>query len=115
MGATADSQDAGILARLAAVIASRKDGDPATSYVAGLFARGLDAMLKKLGEEAVETVMAAKDADGARVVAETADLWFHSLIVLAQFDRGPEDVLAELARREGISGVAEKAARRPAR
>ena len=99
------------LARLAAVIASRKGGDPATSYVARLFDKGTDAILKKVGEEAVETVMAAKDGNREKIVYETADLWFHSIIALAQFDRTPADVLAELNRREGLSGLVEFAAR----
>lgn len=107
-----------ILDRLAAVIESRKianGGDPATSYVARLFAKGDDAILKKIGEEATETVMAAKDArvggDNAKVLYECADLWFHSMIMLAHFDLTPQDVLNELARREGLSGVVEKASR----
>ena len=107
------------LNRLAQVIESRKianGGDPQKSYVARLFAKGDDAILKKIGEEATETVMAAKDArvtknvDG--VIYECADLWFHSLIMLAQFDISPQQVLDELARREGISGIEEKAARK---
>lgn len=107
------SQD--LLARLAAVIESRKPdagGDPDKSYVARLFAKGLDAMLKKVGEEATETVMAAKDGEPQRVVYEVADLWFHSMIVLAAFDLKPADVLNELARREGLSGLEEFALRR---
>jgi len=104
--------DAGdILARLAATIESRKGTDPAASYVARLFAKGEDAILKKIGEEATETVMAAKDGDRLRIAAEVADLWFHCLVLLAQHGLGPADVLAELARREGVSGIAEKAAR----
>ena len=106
------------LKRLAAVIESRKlvnGGDPAASYVARLFQKGDDAILKKIGEEATETVMAAKDArvdgDTSRVLYECADLWFHSLIMLAQFDLTPQQVLDELARREGISGIEEKAGR----
>ena len=99
------------MAQLAAVIESRKGGDPDASYVARLFAKGLDAMLKKVGEEATETVMAAKDADPAKVIYETADLWFHSLVMLAHFGLRPEDVIAELARREGLSGLLEKASR----
>jgi phosphoribosyl-ATP pyrophosphohydrolase len=79
--------------------------------VSRLFARGPDAILKKVGEEATETVMAAKDGDRRRIVAETADLWFHCLIMLAQYGLRPSDVLAELKRREGISGIDEKAAR----
>ena len=100
-----------ILERLADVVESRKSGDPETSYVSRLFARGPDAILKKVGEEATETVMAAKDGDRQRIVAETADLWFHCLIMLAQYGLRPSDVLAELKRREGISGIDEKAAR----
>ncbi|MBB4842351.1 phosphoribosyl-ATP pyrophosphohydrolase [Paucibacter oligotrophus] len=103
-----------ILARVAAVIESRKPshgGDPATSYVAKLFDKGLDAILKKVGEEACETVMAAKDGDAQKIVYEVADLWFHSLIALAHFGLKPEQVLAELARREGLSGLQEFAAR----
>jgi phosphoribosyl-ATP pyrophosphohydrolase len=109
------------LARLAAVIESRKPengGDPATSYVAKLFAKGDDAILKKIGEEATETVMAAKDArvsgETSKVLYECADLWFHSLVLLAKFDLTPQQVLDELARREGISGLDEKAARKDA-
>lgn len=99
------------LARLAAVIESRRGGDPEKSYVARLFAKGLDSMLKKVGEEATEVVMAAKDGDPARVTAEVADLWFHCVVLLARHGLTPADVLTELARREGTSGHAEKAAR----
>jgi phosphoribosyl-ATP pyrophosphohydrolase len=102
----------GILARLAATIESRKGADPASSYVAALFAKGDDAILKKIGEEATETVMAAKDGDRLRVTSEIADLWFHCLVLLARHGLSPADVLAELARREGISGHDEKAARK---
>ena len=108
-----------ILNRLADIIESRKianGGDPDKSYVARLFAKGDDAILKKIGEEATETVMAAKDAraggEAAKVLYECADLWFHSMIMLAQFDLTPQDVLSELARREGLSGIEEKAARK---
>ena len=108
-----------ILARLAAVIESRKPqagGDPATSYVAKLFSKGDDAILKKIGEEATETVMAAKDArvsgDASKLLYETADLWFHSMVLLAQFGLTPQQVIDELARREGVSGIDEKAARK---
>jgi phosphoribosyl-ATP pyrophosphohydrolase len=108
------------LRRLAEVIESRKPangGDPEKSYVAKLFAKGDDAILKKIGEEATETVMAAKDArvdgDKSKVLYECADLWFHSMVLLAQFDLKPQDVLNELARREGISGLEEKASRKP--
>ncbi len=107
------------LSRLAQVIESRKienGGDPATSYVSRLFATGDDAILKKIGEEATELVMAAKDArvdgDTSKVLYECADLWFHSLVMLAKFDLTPQQVLDELARREGISGIEEKAARK---
>src|SRR5664279_1778 len=100
-----------ILDRLAATIAGRRGADPASSYVAALFAKGDDAILKKIGEEATETVMAAKDGDKIRITAEVADLWFHCLVLLERFGLGPEDVLAELERREGISGIVEKAAR----
>ncbi|MCZ8073974.1 MAG: phosphoribosyl-ATP diphosphatase [Paucibacter sp.] len=102
------------LAKLAAVIESRKPangGDPATSYVAKLFDKGLDAILKKVGEEATETVMAAKDGDAQKVVYEVADLWFHSIVALSAFGLKPADVLNELARREGLSGLQEFAAR----
>ena len=101
-----------VLARLAAVVESRRGGDPSTSYVARLLAHAPDAVLKKIGEEATETVMAAKDGDRARIVAETADLWFHCLVMLAQYDLAPKDVLDELARREGLSGLDEFAARK---
>jgi phosphoribosyl-ATP pyrophosphohydrolase len=99
------------LQRLAEVIESRRGGDPATSYVARLFHKGTDAILKKVGEEATETVMAAKDGDREKIVYEVADLWFHSMIALAQFGLRPADVLAELERREGLSGLEEFAAR----
>ena len=100
------------LQRLAEVIESRRQGDPASSYVARLFAKGTDAILKKIGEEATETVMAAKDGDRQKIVCEVADLWFHSLIALAQFGLSPADVLAELERREGQSGLEDFAARK---
>jgi phosphoribosyl-ATP pyrophosphohydrolase len=101
-----------VLAELADVIASRRGGDPASSYVARLLAKAPDAVLKKIGEEATETVMAAKDGVPERIVAETADLWFHCLVMLAQYDLRPEQVLAELQRRAGSSGIEEKAARK---
>jgi phosphoribosyl-ATP pyrophosphohydrolase len=101
-----------VLARLASVIESRRGGDPETSYVARLLARGTDPILKKIGEEATETVMAAKDGDRERIVAETADLWFHCLVMLAHFDIAPSRVLDELVRREGLSGLDEFAARK---
>jgi phosphoribosyl-AMP cyclohydrolase / phosphoribosyl-ATP pyrophosphohydrolase len=101
-----------VLARLAATIEARRNADPKSSYVASLFAKGDDAMLKKIGEEATEAVMAAKDGDKLRLRAEIADLWFHCLVVLARHGLTPADVLDELQRREGVSGHAEKAARR---
>ncbi len=104
------SQD--VLARLAQVIESRRGGDPDQSYVARLFAKGGDAVLKKVGEEATEVVMAAKDGDAVRLTGEVADLWFHTMIVLAQHGLAPADVLAELQRREGLSGLEEFAARK---
>lgn len=99
------------LRELAAVLEARKGADPESSYVARLYAKGLDAILKKIGEEATETVLAAKDGDPAKVVYETADLWFHTLVLLAHQGLGPDAVLAELRRRFGLSGLAEKAAR----
>ena len=112
-----DSSDT--LARLAAVIESRKPargGDPQASYVARLLHKGPDAFLKKIGEEATEVVMAAKDidhgGDRARLVGEVADLWFHSMIALAHYGASPGDVIEELARREGMSGLEEKALRK---
>lgn len=100
------------LARLAAVIESRRQGDPDKSYVARLFHKGTDAILKKIGEEATETVMAAKDGDRQKIVYEVADLWFHSMLALSAFGLTPADVLAELERREGLSGLEEFAARK---
>lgn len=107
--ATAGSLDT--LRALADTIAQRRSADPTRSYVAKLVHKGLDSMLKKVGEEATEVVIAAKDGDREQIVYEMADLWFHSLIVLSQFDLGPEDVLAELRRREGLSGLQEFAQR----
>jgi phosphoribosyl-ATP pyrophosphohydrolase len=101
-----------ILDRIAASIEQRKSGDPQKSYVASLFAKGDDAMLKKIGEEATEMVLAAKSGDRLHLVREATDLWFHCMIVLARHGLGPQDVLAELQRREGISGIDEKAARK---
>lgn len=106
------SNSSRVLERLADVIETRRGADPDRSYVARLLARAPDAVLKKIGEEATETVMAAKDGDAERIVAETADLWFHCLVMLAHFDLRPEAVLAELARREGLSGLDEKALRK---
>ena len=110
------SQDA--LARLAAVIESRKAGDPDKSYVARLLHKGPDAFLKKIGEEATEVVMAAKDvdhgADKSKLLYEVADLWFHCMVALAHYGLTPADVIAELERREGTSGIEEKALRKVA-
>ena len=106
---------ADILSRLADTLESRlpsRGGDPAASYSAKLLAKGPDAFLKKIGEEATELVMAAKDNAPDRIVYETADLWFHSLIALTHYNLRPEDVLRELARREGTSGLVEKASRK---
>ncbi|OQX15189.1 MAG: phosphoribosyl-ATP diphosphatase [Thiothrix lacustris] len=102
-----------VLAQLAEVLESRKQAEPDSSYVAKLYAKGLDAILKKIGEEATETVMAAKDGDNDKIVYEIADLWFHTLVLLAQQGLHPNDVLAELARRSGVSGLVEKASRTP--
>lgn len=104
--------DANILRRLGEVIAARKQAEPASSYVASLFAKGHDTVLKKVAEEAAETLLASKDGDKLHIVRETADLWFHSLVLLAWHGLGPDDVLAELRRREGISGIDEKRARK---
>jgi phosphoribosyl-ATP pyrophosphohydrolase len=101
-----------VLQELHEVIEQRRLGDPERSYVARLFSKHEDATLKKIGEEATETVMAAKDGDKERIVAETADLWFHCLVMLARYDLSPKDVLAELSRRVGLSGLEEKAARK---
>ncbi len=109
--AAADSPDT-VLGRLADVLESRRGADPDQSYVARLFTRGDDAILKKIGEEATETVLAVKDGVDERIVAETADLWFHTLVMLAHRGLRPEHVTAELSRREGLSGLAEKALRK---
>ena len=100
------------LARLAQVIEARRGGDPEKSYVARSFSKGGGARLKKIGEEATEAVMAGKDGDRQKIVYEVADLWFHSMLLLAQFGLQPADVLAELRRREGQSGLEEFAARK---
>lgn len=103
-----------LLARLADTLETRKPsqgGDPASSYVAKLLANGPDSFLKKVGEEATELVMAAKDGVPDRIVSETADLWFHTLVLLTHYNLRPEAVLQELARREGLSGLVEKASR----
>ncbi|MGW8309610.1 MAG: phosphoribosyl-ATP diphosphatase [Thiogranum sp.] len=100
------------LLKIAEVLEQRKQADPDSSYVAGLYRKGLDTILKKVGEEATETVIAAKGGDTEQLVYETADLWFHTLVLLAHQGVGPERVLNELERRFGLSGLAEKAARR---
>ncbi len=100
-----------ILSQLAQVLEERKQAAADSSYVAKLYGKGLDAILKKIGEEATETVMAAKDGDKEKIVYEVADLWFHSLVLLAQQNLHPQDVLKELERRFGLSGLAEKASR----
>ncbi len=101
-----------VLKQLAAVLEDRKKQSPDSSYVAGLYHKGLDKILKKIGEEATETVIAAKDGDKQQIVYETADLWFHCMVMLADQGLGPDDVLNELERRFGLSGLEEKAARK---
>jgi phosphoribosyl-ATP pyrophosphohydrolase len=105
--------DATVLQRLGETLAARKTADPASSYVAGLMARGEDAILRKVAEESAETLLASKEGDKLHLVREVADLWFHSMVLLAWHGLTPNDVLAELHRREGISGVAEKMSREP--
>lgn len=100
-----------ILNRLADLLEQRKTADPSSSYVAKLYAKGMDSILKKVGEEATETVIAAKGGKKEDIIYETADLWFHTLVMLAKADLKPQDVLDELARREGLSGIDEKNAR----
>ncbi len=100
-----------VLQQLAQVLEERKNADPKSSYVAKLYNNGLDAILKKIGEEATETVMAAKDGDNNKIIYETADLWFHCMVLLANQGLKPDDVLNELARRFGLSGIEEKANR----
>ncbi len=97
-----------VLQQLAAVLEQRKTQSAEHSYVASLYAKGLDHILKKVGEEAAETIIAAKDGDKSKIVYETADLWFHSLVMLAALDLGPDQVLEELGRRFGLSGLQEK-------
>jgi phosphoribosyl-ATP pyrophosphohydrolase len=99
------------LNRLADLLEQRKSADPQSSYVAKLYAKGMDSILKKVGEEAIETILAAKNNDKQHLIYETADLWFHTLVMLAQAGLKPQDVLDELARREGLCGIAEKASR----
>lgn len=101
-----------VLNRLAELLEERKGADPESSYVANLYAKGMDAILKKIGEEATETIIAAKDGDQQKIVYETADLWFHCMVMLAKAGLNPQDVLEELARREGLSGLAEKESRK---
>jgi phosphoribosyl-ATP pyrophosphohydrolase len=101
-----------ILHRIAETLEARKGADPKSSYVAELLTHGEDAILRKVGEEATETLLASKSGDRLHIVRETADLWFHTLVMLAYHGLGPDDVLAELHRREGISGIDEKAARK---
>jgi phosphoribosyl-ATP pyrophosphohydrolase len=103
--------DPSILQRLGEALEARKEADPTSSYVAQLFAKGNDAILRKIVEEATETLLAAKDGDKLQIVRETADLWFHTLVMLSYHGLGPDDVLAELRRREGISGIDEKSSR----
>lgn len=100
-----------VLQRLAELLEQRKQADPQSSYVAKLYAKGMDSILKKVGEEATETILAAKDGDAQHLIYETADLWFHTLVMLAHAGLNPQQVLDELARREGLSGLEEKAAR----
>jgi len=100
-----------ILRQLAVVIEARRQADPGDSYVASLFERGRDTILKKVGEEATETVIAAKGGQRDEIIHETADLWFHTLVMLAEQGLGPDDVLVELERRFGLSGIEEKASR----
>lgn len=99
------------LEKLAEVLEARKDADPDSSYVARLYSKGLDSILKKIGEEATEVVIAAKDGDPDKIIYETADLWFHTMVLLTSQGLGPKDVLAELERRFGLSGLEEKAQR----
>lgn len=101
-----------ILAKLTEILEQRKGAAPDSSYVASLYDKGLDAILKKVGEEATETVMAAKDGDAEKLVYEVADLWFHTMVLLADQGLSADDVLKELARRFGVSGHDEKAARK---
>ena len=99
------------LSRLAEVLEQRKGADPDSSYVSALYHKGLDAILKKIGEEATETVMAAKDGDREKIIYEVADLWFHTMVLLAREGLSADDVLAELERRFGLSGLEEKSQR----
>jgi len=101
-----------ILSRIGEILESRKGSDPGSSYVSSLYSKGLDSILKKIGEEATETVMAAKDGEADKIIYEVADLWFHTMVLLAQQGLSPEDVLNELDRRFGLSGLEEKASRK---
>jgi phosphoribosyl-ATP pyrophosphohydrolase len=105
--------DLAVLQRVHATLVERKSAEPESSYVAGLYAKGTDAICKKIAEEAAETIMAAKDGDRLHLVWEVTDLWFHSMILLAHFGLSVDDVIFELRRREGISGVDEKKSRKP--
>jgi phosphoribosyl-ATP pyrophosphohydrolase len=100
-----------ILQRLTALLEERKNADPQTSYVAKLYHKGMNSILKKVGEEAAETIIAAKDGSQEDLIYETADLWFHTMVMLAKAGLSAQDVLEELARREGLSGIEEKASR----
>lgn len=102
-----------VLQQLYATLQERKKAEPGSSYVAGLYAKGLDAILKKIGEESAEVLLAAKGADKPALVHELADLWFHSLVLMAAKDIAPTEVTAELARRQGRSGLDEKESREP--
>ncbi len=104
--------DATLLRRLSETLAARRQADPASSYVASLFGKGHEAILEKVAEESAETLLASKDGDKLQIVRETADLWFHCLVLLAWHGLTSDDVLAELQRREGISGLDEKASSR---
>ncbi len=101
-----------ILIRIGGILDARKGADAESSYVSGLYKKGLDSILKKIGEEATETVMAAKDGEADKIIYEVADLWFHTMVLLAQQGLSPEDVLNELDRRFGLSGLEEKASRK---
>ena len=107
-----EKTDQDILQRLAETLEARKQASPDSSYVARLFNKGEDAILKKIGEEATEVILAAKGGDRTHLVYETADLWFHCMVLLAKHGLSADDVLNELARREGLSGIAEKEARK---
>ncbi len=100
-----------VLVELAETLESRKNADPGASYVASLYDKGLDEILKKIGEEATETIIAAKSGEKTAIIHETADLWFHTLVMLAQQGLGPDDILSELSRRFGLSGFKEKTSR----